>query len=149
MSSRLALTFGAAAAAMLLTRPAAGGTLANYSQEGFSAAQEAGKPIVLAFTALGCKVCEAQTKALERLLAQSPLDAITGFQVDFDMAAELARTLRASRSTLVVFQGKKELAREAGITTDGQIRTLLLKAVPEKRRGKPGPRPSNRTGPRP
>ena len=141
---------GAVLLAAALAAPAAAGPLENYTEPALAAAQGAGKVVLIHFTALGCNVCETQTQALDRLLAERPFDSITGFQADFDVSGELVRALRVTgRSTLILLRGKTELAREAGLASDADLKAFLRKAFPEKRRGRPKARPSNRVPPRP
>ncbi len=96
----------------------------------FAAAQQAGTPILVEISATWCSTCRTQASILEQLRAEPRFAGFQLFKVDFDSQKDAVRGLRAqSQSTLIVYKGKKELARSVGETNPAAIASLLAKAL--------------------
>lgn len=134
--------------ALWAAAPASAAPPQPFDEAAFGAAQQAGRAVVLHFNAASCGVCDEQTKALERLLRQPLFESFSCFQADFDTSAGLAESLRVTgRGAMILFRGRSEIAREAGLVSEADIRAFLLRAL--ERRRQPRPRPRLRTPPKP
>lgn len=101
-----------------------------YDAKAFKAAQSEGKTVLLGFHADWCGTCKKQKPAVMKVLASEGFSDVVGFMVNFDMAKELKKELKVSKqSTLVIFKGKKEVARKMGITKEKQIKALIEKGL--------------------
>ena len=90
------------------------------------AAQKAGSSVALHFHADWCPTCRAQDKALETLKNDPTLKNVTLLQADYDQEKALKKALNIrTQSTFVVFKGKTEVARSAGITEADKIKATL------------------------
>ena len=113
--------------ASLATAKAA--TEATYSDSAFTAAQQAGKPILIDITAPWCPTCAKQHPILSQLYATPEFDDLQVFDVDFDTSKPLLRTLGVQmQSTMIVYHGAKEEGRATGETAAPAIHDLLAKA---------------------
>ena len=75
---------------------------------------------------------------------------MSGFQVDFEGRKDVCREHRVTgRSTLILFQGTREIARRVGITLESEIASLRREAERTEPRGRPNPRPKHRAPARP
>jgi thioredoxin len=102
----------------------------TYSDKAFSAAQAAGKPILLHITAPWCPTCKAQKPILSKLEAEPKFKGLVTFNIDFDTSKPLLRKLHvAQQSTLIVYKGKKEMGRSTGDTDPASIAALLGKVI--------------------
>lgn len=105
-----------------------------YSAEGFRAAQQAGRPILVDVYASWCSTCRSQQAALSSLLEDPRYASVEAFRVDFDSDREFLKTFGVrSQSTIVVFAGAQELSRSVGVTDENTIEEQLEAAL----RGKP------------
>lgn len=101
-----------------------------YSEAAFKQAQADGKTVVLDFHADWCSTCKKQKPVLEGLLQEGKLEPVVGFTVDFDNAAGLKKSLKvAKQSTLIVYKGKNEVARNMGLTNKDEIKALIMKGI--------------------
>ncbi len=100
-----------------------------YSADALAVAQKSDAPVALHFRANWCPTCRAQDKVLDSLKAEPALK-LTVLSVNFDTDKDIQRQLSVkSQSTLVVFKGKKEVARSAGDTSADGIRAALKAAL--------------------
>ena len=100
-----------------------------FTQAAFDAAQAAGAPILVDVHAWWCPICAKQAPTIKKLQASSELADMQVFEVDFDSQKDVVRAFGAQmQSTLIVFHGKIEKGRSAGVTDPEQIRTLLLQS---------------------
>jgi len=100
-----------------------------YTDQGFAAAQSAGKPILVHVTAPWCPTCAQQRPILSKLEHSPQFADLVVFNVDFDSQKDLLRRLNVRvQSTLIVYTGGTEKGRASGITDPEAIRALLLKA---------------------
>ena len=101
-----------------------------FNEAEFDAAQRAGKPVLIAVHADWCPTCRVQEEALWELLARKQFAGISVFRVDFDLQkAALKRFGVRAQSTLIVFKGKKEVARSIAQTDKEAIAADLAKSL--------------------
>ena len=99
----------------------------DYTPAAFSAAQEAGKTIVVDVHASWCPTCKAQAPTLDALRQDAQLEDAAFFKVDFDTHKAFLRDHRIPRqSTVLVFRGKKETARSIAESRPRQLREAVL-----------------------
>lgn len=96
-----------------------------YSPQALNAAQQAGQRVALHFHAPWCPTCRAQESVFKGWRGEAAVPG-TLLVVDYDSARELRRHLGVrSQSTLIVYQGAKEVARVAGVTDAADLRATL------------------------
>lgn len=101
-----------------------------YSEAAFKQAQADGKTVVLDFHADWCSTCKKQKPVLESLLQEAELEPVVGFTVDYDNASALKKSLKVQKqSTLIVYKGKSEVARNMGLTNRDEIKALIMKGI--------------------
>jgi len=104
-------------------------TLAPYSPQALAQAQSEGAAVALHFHADWCPTCRAQDKVLQSLQSAPDLKVLV-LAVDYDNSADLKRALKVrSQSTMIVYRGTTEVARQIGETSEAGIRTLLAKSL--------------------
>ena len=104
-------------------------TLAPYTPQALAQAQADGAAVALHFHADWCPTCRAQDKVLHSLVAEPALKVLV-LAVDYDNETALKRALKVrQQSTLVVYHGKTEVARQTGETSAEGLRALLGKAL--------------------
>lgn len=84
MLSRRSVVLAAIAASAALTTPAAAIEPRAFDAKAFAAAQQAGKPILVAVHASWCPTCKAQKPILSELMAEPKFKDLIYFVVDFD-----------------------------------------------------------------
>ena len=130
MFKRTALICLASGALMLLTTAAHALTIKPFTDADFAAAQAAGKPVAIHFTATWCPTCKAQEKSLAALASDAALKNVTILKSDYDQSKALQKQMNVvAQSTFVVFKGKKEVVRSSGDTGAPEIKTLLTKSL--------------------
>jgi thioredoxin 1 len=103
---------------------------ARFDTAAFEAAMKAGKPILVHITAPWCTTCAAQQPILKRLRAESDLQPLLVFNIDFDRQKALVRRFGARlQSTLIIFKGGVERGRSSGETQPAAIAALLRRAA--------------------
>lgn len=101
-----------------------------YTASAFSAAQKAGKGVVVHIYAPWCPTCRAQEPILHKLETDPKFSGVEAFRVDFDGQKDAVRAFKAtSQSTIIVFKGAKEVGRSVGETSPKAIGELLDKAL--------------------
>ena len=121
-----ALTLGTA----LAFAPIAKAAPQAYSQSAFTAAQDAGKPILLHITAPWCPTCKAQMPILGKLETEPKFKNLVVLNIDFDSQKALLRKLHVvQQSTLIAYKGKTEVGRSTGDTNTASIAALLGKTL--------------------
>jgi thioredoxin 1 len=122
------------AALGLLASAAQALTIKPYSAADLSAAQNAGEAVAVHFHADWCPTCKSQSKAFESLKADPALDKVTLLVANYDNEKDLKKDLKVrSQSTLVVFKGKDEVARNGGDTDPAKLKTTLSSALTAKK----------------
>ncbi len=118
-----------AALAKALTA-ATGANIARFTPAAFAAAQAAGDPILVAIHARWCPTCAAQKPIIERIAAENADHNLRVLLVDFDTQKDVVRELGATmQSTIVVFHGKKEMARTVGDTDPASIQATVRRTL--------------------
>ena len=113
-----------------LALPASAAAPIAYDQAAFEAAQQAGKPILVAISAPWCPICKTQKPIIERLGTEAKFQNLAIFTVDFDTQREIVRRFEArSQSTLIAFKGRTELGRSVGETQSEWIETFLERTL--------------------
>ena len=115
--------------ALVLVAAAPAPPLQAWSKPAFTAAQEAGQPVVVFVHASWCVTCRKQEPILRQLLSDPTFKTVTVFVVDYADKATLKELSVADRSTLVAFHGKSERARSSFSTDAGEIRALFSSAL--------------------
>lgn len=101
-----------------------------FDQPSFDLARQEGKPILVMIHADWCPTCRAQTKVIDALAAKPEFAKFQFLRVDYDKQKGFVDVFRAPRqSTLIVFKGKKEVARSIGETGEEMIATMMRKAL--------------------
>ncbi len=98
-----------------------------YSPQLFQAKQHAGERVSLHFYAPWCPTCRAQEKIFKTFQGDASIPG-TLLVADYDRERDLKREMSVrSQATLVVFQGKSQIVRSAGVTDPEQLRAELTK----------------------
>lgn len=100
-----------------------------YDKATFDGLRAAGKPVVIHVYADWCPTCKQQTPIVSELVKGAPFKDYTVLKVDFDTRKDVVKALGVgSQSTLIVYRGKKEVARSVGDTDKDSIAAALRKA---------------------
>lgn len=106
------------------------GEILPFDEAAFAAAQQAGKPVIVAVAAPWCPICRAQKPILARLAAEARFHDLQVFTIDFDSQKALLRRFDARmQSTLIVFKGAVEAGRSVGETQPEWIEGLVERAL--------------------
>ena len=102
----------------------------TYNAAAFAAAQDDGKTIVVDVYADWCPTCRAQAPILDQLRAERASDVVLFVKVNFDEEKAFLRAHRIPRqSTVLVFRGKREVARSIAETNRSRLRGVVLGAL--------------------
>jgi thioredoxin 1 len=114
----------------LMANLAAAGSRTGFTQAGFEAAQQEGKPILVEIIASWCPTCKAQAPILSGLRGDPKFKDLEVFSVDFDSQKDIVQSFKANKqSTLIVFKGSQEVGRSTGDTRKDSIEALLTKSL--------------------
>jgi len=120
----------ATVAMLTVTTGLLAGEARPFDREVFTKAQMEGKIVLVDFHATWCPVCKKQATAIPQVLKEEQFKDVVALTADYDMEKELKKQLKVNgQSTLVVFKGDKEVAREQGITSAAAISKLLAKGL--------------------
>ena len=101
-----------------------------YDEAEFMMAQGKGKTIVVDVYADWCPTCRAQAPILEELRKERQSGDTLFVKVNFDDEKAFLREHRIPRqSTVLVFKGKKEVARSIAQTNRSALRGVVLNAL--------------------
>jgi thiol:disulfide interchange protein len=101
-------------------------TVKPYSAAELAAAQAAGTPVAVAFHADWCPTCKAQGKVFDGFKTDAALNKVMVLLADYDNEKDLKKEMKVrTQSTIVVFKGKTEVARSAGVTNAADLKTTL------------------------
>jgi thioredoxin 1 len=101
-----------------------------FDQKAFTAAQAAGRPILVEVHASWCPVCKRQRPILAKLATDARFKRMVSFEIDFDSQKDLVRRFNVHKqSTLIVFKGRKEIARSTGDSNPASIEQLLARSL--------------------
>jgi thioredoxin len=129
MHSRRSVLFATVATISALA-PAFAAETKTFESASFAAAQQAGKPILVAIHASWCPTCKAQKPILSELMAEPKFKNLVYFVVDFDSQKEAVKYFGARvQSTLITFKGATETGRSVGDTEPSSIAALLNKTL--------------------
>jgi thioredoxin 1 len=130
MLSRRSLLVATVAASSALVVPTFATETKTFDPQSFAAAQEAGKPILVAIHASWCPTCKAQKPILSELMAEPKFKSLVYFIVDFDSQKDAVKYFGARvQSTLIAYKGATETGRSVGDTERGSIAALLDKTL--------------------
>lgn len=102
----------------------------DYNPVRFDQAQAADRPILVDIAASWCPVCKVQASVVQKVLLKPAFSHFVVFKVDFDSQKNTVRRFRADmQSTLIVYKGRKEVARVIGATDPGAIEAMLRRAT--------------------
>ncbi len=114
----------------LVALPARALDIVPYSEDVLAQAQAAGRPVAVHFHADWCPTCRTQEKALQSLQDDPQLKGVTVLVADYDKEKALKRALNVrAQSTLVVFRGRQEVARNGGAVEPAALKAVLVKAL--------------------
>ncbi len=101
-----------------------------FTPQAFAAAQAADAPILVAIQASWCPTCAAQRPILQKIEAEAQYKNLRVLMVDFDTQKDVVHQMGATmQSTLVVFRGKKEVARSVGDTNPNSIAATVRRSL--------------------
>jgi thioredoxin 1 len=130
MLTRRSMLAAVLAAGTLAASPARADNAHAFDAKAFTAAQKAGKPILIAVHAPWCPTCKAQDPILNDLRADPKFKDLVYFVIDFDSQKDLLKRFGVrSQSTLIAFRGEKEEARSVGDTRRDSIFAMVGKAL--------------------
>lgn len=116
----LTATFALHASAALASAPA------PFDIEVFDKARKAEAIVVVDFHATWCPTCRRQAPLLKALSEEKEFADTVFLVADFDKEKGLKRALRVNaQSTIVVYQGDKEVARAIGVVDKDALRKLI------------------------
>jgi thioredoxin 1 len=102
--------------------------LKPFTKEAFAAATAEGKPILVYFHAPWCPICRAQEPKVKARL-NGDYKHVVAFRVDYDSNVPLRKEMNvAKQSTLILFQGPKEITRLSYTSEDKAIDDLFAHA---------------------
>jgi thiol:disulfide interchange protein len=100
-----------------------------YTAEAVKAAQREGKTVLLFFHAPWCPVCQAQEPKVKAHLNGAHKNVVA-FRVDYDSNMALRKELKVEKqSTLILYQGMKEVARLSYKSDDQSIAEFFSHAT--------------------
>lgn len=104
----------------------------QYNPRAFEQAKSEGKTVVLDFHADWCPTCRRQIESLSAVLKRKDFAKVVAFIVNYDDEAKLKKELHvSSQSTLILYQGTKELGRSVGKSDDAELSDFLRLAKAE------------------
>lgn len=117
------------AASLMAGTAAPAATTGPYAEQGFTASQLLGKPILVHVTAPWCPTCKQQYPLLSKLEQGAEYKDLMVYDVDFDSQKDVLRKMHVtSQSTLIVYQGGQEKIRSTDETDPVKIAGLLEQA---------------------
>lgn len=127
---KLPLASALLASLVLAASGALAGEIRPYDAVTFASLQAAGKPVLIDVYADWCSTCKAQEPIVSELVKTPAFKDFTVLRVNYDSQEEARRELDVPiQSTLIVFRGKREVARSVGDTDRASIAATLRKAA--------------------
>jgi len=100
-----------------------------FTKEAFNAAAAEGKTTLVFFHAPWCPVCKAQEPKIQAHL-NGDAKQVVAFKVDYDTNKALRQEMNVTKqSTLILYQGTKEVARLSYKSDDASIDELFKHAA--------------------
>jgi thioredoxin 1 len=97
-----------------------------YSKDSFEALQKKDKEIVLQYHASWCPVCKRQRNVLDTLSKDTAFKDVAFIAANYDTDIDVKKQYAVKgQSTIILFQGNKELKRSQGMTDQAKITDLL------------------------
>ena len=119
-----------AAFSLLVATTAFAAETKPFDQATFAALQAANKPVLVDVYADWCPTCKAQEPLISTLIGSPEFKDYTVLRVNFDTQKDVRKSLRvANQSTLIVYRGKREVARTTGDTNKDSIAASLRKGL--------------------
>lgn len=102
----------------------------QFDTAAFTAAQAAGKTVLVDVWAPWCPTCRAQAPVIESLLGEPAFAGVVKMRVHYDNQKDAVRRFEAlSQSTLIVFKGFEERARATGVVDRAEISAMISKGL--------------------
>lgn len=99
-----------------------------YTKEAFEKSQEKNEKIMLQVYASWCPVCKNEDKVFNNVKGEEVFKKVTYYQANFDTEAQLKKDFNIKNpGTVVLFEGKKEVARTEQIPTENDFKNLVSK----------------------
>ena len=116
--------------ALLLASASFAAAQQPFTAKAFADAQARGDTVLVEIHADWCPTCKAQLPILNKLSSEPAFSKVVRLRVDFDDQKTVVKQFGARmQSTLIVFQGKKEIQRSVGVTDEKAIRALVAAGV--------------------
>ena len=101
-----------------------------FDQAGFTAAQAAGRPVLVDVKAWWCPVCASQSETIKTATAGHAYDRLLILEVNYDKQKDAWRALGVHKQgTLIGYRGKREVGRVEFQTDADLINGLLAKTA--------------------
>lgn len=101
-------------------------SIEDFSEEKFKQLQAANAPILVDVHATWCPTCKQQGKVIGAYIEEHPSSKLTVLKVDYDKQRKWVKYFKAPRqSTLVVYQGEKEVGRVIAETNQQKLFNLF------------------------
>ena len=111
---------------LLMPMVANAGAPVPFDANEFTAAQTAGRTILVQVHADWCPACAAQRPIIVGLASTDQFSNIIIFNIDYDTQKDLVSQFEApGQSTLIVYKGATETGRDRGLTSREDILALL------------------------
>jgi len=116
--------------AALVATGASAFTVQPYEKAAVDRAIASGKPVAIEVYASWCLTCLAQASAIDALKDKPEFRNIAFYRVDLDAQKEVVKALDSPRSTIIVYRGGKEVARQSWGAGQDDVAKILMKAAP-------------------
>jgi thiol-disulfide isomerase/thioredoxin len=104
-----------------------------YSREIFEEVQKQDKNILLQYHASWCPICKRQRNVLETLTKDPAFSKVEFISANYDTDKDVRKQFAVKgQSTLILFQGAKELKRSQGVTDAAELTEFLKNPRAEK-----------------
>jgi thioredoxin-like negative regulator of GroEL len=116
----------AIALAATVAIPAQAAEFVPFDRAAFTAAQAAGRPILLDVHAWWCPVCASQARTIKRVATPAAYPELVVFRIDYDRQKDAWQSFKVQKqATLIAFHGPREIGRIAYRTDKAQIADLI------------------------